>query len=311
MVSQRLLLVRGCAFSLYCLAVFNVSLLQAAEVHYLAIGDSVTFGIDPSTPASLTPSFGDQGFVSPFTDFLAQRHIGVRPTVNNLAIPGELSSSFFSGNAPDGWTSRVPGLNLNYGSPATSQHTLMASTIQSIRNDSGEIGYASLLLGSNDIFYLVATDEFLAASPSEQQQLLSVTISGVVQGYQSILTELDVLAPEAMVLLPGYYNPYPDQTAEGQFYNSILDIFNPAVQQLATTFDARYIDLDSIFDGRELELTNIGNGDVHPNQAGYGLIAGSFAQAVPEPAGIIFLSSIAVMMNYRRALKLCAPKQIA
>lgn len=290
---------------LFCLILFSFVDIQTsngAEVHYLAIGDSVTFGIDPSTAASLTPSYGDQGYVSPFADFLSQRHFGVRPTINNLAIPGELSSSFFNGTSPNGWTSRIPGLNLNYDSATSSQHDLMLSTIQGINADGGDLRYVSLLMGSNDIFFLLTTAEFQSATFSEQQQLLTETISSVLIDYQTVLGELDVLAPDAVVLLPGYYNPYPDQTAEGQFYNSILGAFNPAVEQLASIFDAEYIDLDSIFDGRELELTNIGIGDVHPNQTGYALIANSFAQAVPEPASICFLTLLAMIVGFRTSI---------
>jgi hypothetical protein len=106
-----------CAPIILGFAFLSCGQLQAG-VTYLALGDSVTFGIDPSTPASLLPSYADQGFVRPFADSLASLNGGVRPGVLNLAIAGELSTSFFTGQVPPGWTT-APELNLNYPVPPT------------------------------------------------------------------------------------------------------------------------------------------------------------------------------------------------
>ena len=86
--------------------------LQAGAV-YLALGDSLTFGLDPSTPASLVPSYADQGFVRPFADSLAGLNGGVRPTVLNLGVSNELSTSFFTGQGPPGYVT-FPQDNLNW-----------------------------------------------------------------------------------------------------------------------------------------------------------------------------------------------------
>lgn len=272
---------------------------QAAIV-YLGLGDSITFGFDPSTPASLTPSIADQGFVKPLVDHLATLHGGVRPEVRNLAIPGELMESFFTGQPPAGWVNRVPQLNLNYTDPNVSQRNLMVSTIQSIRASGDTIGYASVLFGSNDIFYLVATEAFQQASGVEQQQLLGAKITEVLTSYQSVLSELTTLAPEARILLPNYYNPFPAGAAEQPLYEMILNGFNPGVAQLATAFGAEYVDLYSAIDGRQLELTNIAAGDVHPNQAGYQALSGAFISAIPEPTSLLLMSFFGGLLCLRR-----------
>ena len=88
-----------------------------AGVVYLALGDSTTFGNDESLPSSTMPNFGDQGFVRLFADFLGSLNGGVRPQVTNLAISGELSSSFLSGVAPADWPNRAVQWNLNYPTP--------------------------------------------------------------------------------------------------------------------------------------------------------------------------------------------------
>src|SRR4051794_11217262 len=104
-------------------------LLSCGQVHaglvYLALGDSTTFGNDESMPSSTTPNYGDQGFVRPFADSLGSLNGGVRPQVTNLAISGELSSTFLSGVAPTDWSNRAVQWNLNYPTPTTSQNSLM------------------------------------------------------------------------------------------------------------------------------------------------------------------------------------------
>ncbi len=272
---------------------------QAAIV-FLGLGDSVTYGFDPSTPDNFTPSFGDKGFVKPFVDALVNQNGGVRPEVKNLAIPGELMESFFSGQSPVGWPNRVPQLNLTYTDPNVSQQALMIETIQSIHAAGDTVGYASVLFGSNDVFYLVGTSAFQNATPLEQQQLLGAKLNEIVTGYQTLLVELTTLAPEATILLPNYYNPYAATDPNAPLYELILGAFNPAVEQLATGFGAEYIDLYSVIDGRQLELTNYGIGDVHPNQAGYQAMANEFISAVPEPTSLLLLSMVGGVLCLRR-----------
>src|SRR5437016_1096158 len=67
-----------------------------AQKNYVALGDSYAWGLlNSSSP----PSNGDQGYVSLFDNFLATQNGGVRPTLKNLAVPGESSSSFFTGTS--------------------------------------------------------------------------------------------------------------------------------------------------------------------------------------------------------------------
>lgn len=80
----------------------------------------------------------------------------------------------------------------------------------------------------------------------------------------------------------------------------ILNGFNPGVAQLATAFGAEYVDLYSAIDGRQLELTNIAAGDVHPNQAGYQALSGAFISAIPEPTSLLLMSFFGGLLCLRR-----------
>ena len=266
-----------------------------ADLVYLSIGDSLAFGYDPSTPSTTQiPSYGDQGYVRPFATFLAGTNGGVRPDVLNLAIAGEESTSFLNpANLSPTGPPRAWQLNLNYTNATTSQNDLMLSQIAAVHAAGGQIGYVSLVFGANDIFALANSPAFQAASQSDQAAMVGQTITTSLTNYAIVLTELKTLAPEAKIFLPGYYNPFPaavDPTDHG-FYSLVLGGFNPGLQSVASQFGAKYVDTLSLIDGNELALTNIGTGDVHPNQAGYALIGSALNSAsVPEPSSLISLA---------------------
>jgi lysophospholipase L1-like esterase len=83
---------------------------------YIALGDSLAFGVTNITPVS----YGDQGYVKLYADWLATQDDGVRPRVVNLAISGETSDSFFTGVLPPWWGRDILN-NLNYTSPTQTQ----------------------------------------------------------------------------------------------------------------------------------------------------------------------------------------------
>lgn len=265
-----------------------------ADLVYLSLGDSIAFGYDPSTPSSVAPSYGDQGYVSLFADELAGRNGGVRPTVLNLGIPGEQSTSFLdTSNFVTSGPTRAWPLNLNYGDGTTSQRSLMLSSIADLHAAGHEVGVVTLIFGGNDLFALTNSADFQLATPAEQVAMVGQTITTALTNYATVLTDLLSVAPRAEVFLPGYYNPFPSAIApaEHAFYDLVLGFFNPGLQGVAAQFGATYVDLYSAFDGRELALTNIATGDVHPNQAGYALIAASLgAASVPEPASIVSMA---------------------
>ena len=102
-----------CAPILFTFASLVTSQLYAGMT-YIALGDSNVFGNDESRPASMMPNDGDQGYVRPFADSLGSLNGGVRPQVVNLAISGELSSSFLTGTPPADWPNRAWQWNNHY-----------------------------------------------------------------------------------------------------------------------------------------------------------------------------------------------------
>jgi lysophospholipase L1-like esterase len=278
-------------------------------VIYLALGDSLTFGVnatigeDPATQ----PSSGDQGFVADLADRLVAYNGGIRPKVVNLGVYAETSGSLVTGTPPIGWTKRNAAINSAYQNASDTQLGLMQSQIAAIHAAGDTVGYATFMIGVNDIFYTSATPAFVNGTPAEQQQLIAATIAEVQNNYLTVLTTLTSLAPEAQIFLPTYYNPYPSgYEPQHTFYNSILAGYRLYVQADAQAFGATMVDLAPLFAGNELTLTNIGNGDIHPTALGYTTIGQAIVSTVPEPSGMTGATIgllTAVAIGWRRRSK--------
>lgn len=282
--------IRGAKVAAAALAItLGLSGMARADV-YLSLGDSVGFGIGGATPV---PSDGtNQGYVPLYASYLAAGNGGVKPTVVNLAVPGETSTSFSSGAGRVGPDNMPPtlaedallaSLNTNYTTYAAShggmlptQQTLLA---QALTTYGTSISHVTISLGSDDLFNLVLTNPNPAAG-------LGATLTTFATNTTILLTELRAALPMATIVLVSSYDPYPAGTP-----GMIPALAGPAIAALdnvifglATQFHVSFANVAPAFSGNELTLTNIAsNGNVHPTAAGYLVIAGAI-EAVPEPS---------------------------
>ena len=273
---------------------------------YLAIGDSVAFG---ETDFSQNPSNGDRGYVNTFANFLGSQDGGVRPRVVNLGVDGETTSTFFKeGNAGDGSSGNPnPQLNTNYASPASSQNTMLISTINAGAAVGQSVGTVSVQLGANDLFTVLNSPGFATLTPDEQQAKLGSALQSIQANYSNLMNELHAVLPNAKVLLMGYYDPYaanPTSPIEA-IASPTIKALNTVIAGEAAAFGATYVDTYDAIKGHELQDTLIASGNVHPNQQGYNAIAASMeAATVPEPSTILVLGvGLAgwAVLNRRRA----------
>ena len=285
------------------LALVAAGTAPAASV-YVGLGDSITFG---ETDLSYVPSYGDRGYVADFAASLAGRNGGTAPAVVNLAIDGETAASFMSGI---GRTTPIVGRtdallaaqNLNYSTnPATPQADMFRSLVASETASGNTINTISITLGFNELGALASlpTSQALAMLPS--------TLATYQTNYTSVLKEIRTLEPKANLYMLGYYNPFPaDPTSPAApIFATGGPELNAIIQNLAGEFNANYVDNTTAFLGEEAALTYIGQypagssspgpnsgiepiGNVHPNAAGYAVIAGQVAAATatPEPASL-------------------------
>lgn len=302
-------------------AVLPLPTVPATASTYIAIGDSITFG---ETDLLYVPSFGDRGYVNDFADTLAVRNGGVRPTVFNFGIDGETTGSFVTNV---GRTPPVQGRgdgplqlqNLNYASNQIAQADLFAQTVAAQNAASNPVTTITVTLGFNNLAALstLPTAQALAAAPG--------VLATYRTEYAGILTNIRSLTPNADLYLLGYFNPFPaDPTSPAApIFNTFGPQLNDIIRGLAGEYGASYVDLATPFLGREAELTfqdeqpagffrdgpfsgiePIGN--VHPNEAGYAVIANQLAitSAVPEPATwallLLGFGAVGGAMRYRR-----------
>ena len=268
---------------------------------YIALGDSITFGI---TDLLYRPSLGDRGYVSLYADALAARNGGVRPEVVNLAIAGETAASFMSGV---GRTPPVIGRgdvplaleNLHYDAAhPVPQGSLFASTVASENARGNTVGTVTVTLGFNELGALSSLP--LATALADIPQ----TLQAYQVNYTSMLTEIRSLLPNASLSLLGYYNPFPADPASpaAPIFNAAGVQLNSIIRGLAGQFHASFVDTAGPFVGHEAQYTFLGVqphgssvpdpfggvlpiGNVHPNDLGYRAIADQViaVSAVPEP----------------------------
>jgi lysophospholipase L1-like esterase len=259
---------------------------------YLSLGDSLGFG---EGAAPTTASYGtDQGYVGLYAAYLAAQNGGVAPTVLNLSIPGETSSSFAAGSGRIGPDNQPPSaaedavlvaLNKNYtdyaaahGGTVPAQQDLLAEKLATY---GASITHVTISLGSNDLFKLVLTDPNPAAD-------LPAALGAFAASYAAILTEILTASPGAHITLVGSYDPFPAGTPGpvAALAGPAIAALNQTIGMLADNFHVGFADPAPLFVGNELAYTYIwDNGNVHPNATGYGVIAGAI-EAVPEPSSL-------------------------
>lgn len=270
---------------------------------YVALGDSLAFG---ETDFTQNPSNGDRGYVSLFANQLATYNGGARPTVINLGVDGETTSTFLNkGTEGPGPAPGMPAyqLNSNYPNPPVSQDNLMIGTIANELAAGHSIGAVTLQLGANDLFVLANSPGFFAETPAQQQADIVNALQTIAHNDGVILTQLRALLPHASIVLLDYYDPFAvfrNHPSSPYYAYSLataqaIPALNQLIFQEAAAFNAIPIDIYAPFVGHEKDYTHIldpvaaGLGpNPHPNDLGYQVIADQL-RAVPEPTSLVLL----------------------
>ena len=271
---------------------------------YLALGDSLAFGETNTIPTS----FGDQGYVKPYADFLAGQNGGVRPTVINLAFPGETSTSFFTGVPPPGYAPHTSqdAFNLNYkADPAQTQNSLMLATIAAEQAAGHAITHVSFSLGTNDLIAFEALHlDFFSLTPAQQQVLVNQFFATLTGNYIAVLSELRSSLPHAQILLLNDYNAAAilGPTDPSNIVSGVFDAGQTAmIDSLALPFDATPVDVHDVFVGHEAAYTFILSGNGHPNGVGYAVMAAQMeAVSASEPSTALPLATAFLALAFAR-----------
>jgi lysophospholipase L1-like esterase len=239
-----------------------------APTRYLALGDSLAWGDGASDPS-------ETAYVPLLADYFAGEPHGGAKQSTNLAVRGETTASFLAG--------QLSGAMASIADPTTDTRVI------------------TLSVGGNDLLDLLndPSDPCVADPGSPTCQfLVGSALAGVASRYPVILGSLaGALATDpdgARIQVLTLYNPFggtgsPYEAAiDGALLGNDLKIdcariqtdpfaagLNDMVACTSLAFGATVVDSYPVIDDQALALTHIGDPgfNIHPNDAGYALIA--------------------------------------
>jgi lysophospholipase L1-like esterase len=242
--------------------------------YYLALGDSITYGYQPTKPPGTRASAFHTGYVDVFATRLRTLSPDLR--VVNYGCPGESTVTFARGDCPG----LADGFKLH-----DAYHGAQLRAADSfLQAHDGDVSPVTLTLWGNDWLPLLLDQCqgkvacVRAQGPRE--------IASIGAHLTSILKRLRAAAPDATIIVTGAWNPDPRQPDELEsFYRAL----NRSIARAAAASDARVANARLVFNppgtarkqqARLCKFTYIClQSDVHPTDAGYRGLAGAFMTA--------------------------------
>jgi lysophospholipase L1-like esterase len=245
------------------------ALSESPQRYYLALGDSLTYGIQPAkVDRGLPPS----GFKSGFVDVFARRLRTLAPQLRvvNYGCPGESTRTFVAGGCP--WL--AGGRALHDGFHGAAQ---LGAALAFLRAHPNEVSPITLNLGGNDAqaFADGCKGSFACARAGAPKAMKQIT-----SRLSSILQRLRGAAPKANIIVVGIWNNDVTTTRQS---DPLYRAFDQAIGRTAARASAHFADPFPVFNPQgslRRERARIcaytftcTRDDGHPTDAGYRAIA--------------------------------------
>jgi lysophospholipase L1-like esterase len=252
--------------------------------HYLALGDSVTFGFIVQAGWEY---YNPTNFVG-FPDYIAA---ALKLSTSNAACPGETTGSFLSSDAPDNGCRSFrrggplrPGLPLHVSYPVTM--TQLDYAISFLKSHP-KTRLVTIGLGADDVFLLQAACQNVSSCVTEG---LPTVLENVRVNLHTILSDLRSTGFRGRIVVVNYYSTdYTDHDL-----TAITSALNEALAAATEDADAVVADVFTAFYTATASRGGSPCGvgllnaspqnqflcDIHPSQSGHALIAQTVEQAV-------------------------------
>ena len=234
---------------------------------YVALGDSLTVGVGATEPEK-------KGYVPQF-----KQRATANTNLVNLAVSGENSSTFISNGQ-------------------------LASAVAAIADPSTDTEVVTLGIGANDLLAVLAPGKPCTVDPASLacQASVQVALGAFASNYGDIVGQLAAAltaqSGDETFLVVTFYNafdgtgnpldPITDLALLGA--DLVIDcnalVINPAntglndlIACIGAGAGAEVVDIQPLFDDIALDLTHIGEGDIHPNDKGHKVVGKAMADA--------------------------------
>jgi lysophospholipase L1-like esterase len=238
---------------------------QPPQSYYLALGDSMAYGFQPTRKPGASPALFDTGYVDVFAARL--RTLSPKIQVVNYGCPGESTVTFVKGGCPglaDGFKLHDP-----FRGPQ------LEAVKSFLRAHPGQVSPITLTLWGGDLVPL-----------SAQGKRAPKAIAAFGSRFAAILKQLRAAAPTAEIIVSGAWDPEADRLAQtGPLYRSV----DAAIERAAAASRVRVANMFAALNGpgnverqkaRLCTLTFVcSKGDPHPTNAGYRSMANAFFAA--------------------------------
>lgn len=250
---------------------------QAPRKYYLALGDSVAFGFEQAKFDAEFPNIDAASFNTGYVDDFAAAVHSLRPSVAviNFGCPGETTASYFQGCA---WHQSGLPLHNDYSASQS------AAALAFLAAHPGQVSPITIDLGANDVTAFAEGVCHLDAVCIANG--LGPVLQTIGTNLNHILSQLRAAAPRAEIIVMEYYNPLYVLSPNT---DAFVPAFKATIAAAAESSGARLADTFPVINHNPDFVTEFASvcgltgmcspppgGDIHPNDAGYNLIAQEF-----------------------------------
>jgi lysophospholipase L1-like esterase len=253
----------------------------APQAYYLALGDSIAYGFQPTKARKeLPPSGFNTGYVDVFAARLRTIDPGIK--VVNYGCPGESMVTFAKGGCP----AFEDGIDLHDAFSGSQ----LGAALAFLRAHPGQVSPVTITLWGNDV---QGFEERCHNKLRCIRKRGPHAIASLASRLRSILAQLRAAAPEAEIIATGAWNFEVDRLARVAFLYRSLD---KRIKRSAAPASARVANTRPIFNPRGSRAAQraricaltfmCSQGDPHPKDAGYRAMAKAFLAAsgyAPKP----------------------------